>query len=233
MPLLLFDIDATLISTSGVGIRAMEDGGRETFGPGFHSIGVEYAGRLDPLIVRDLLIANGLPPSQANALALRNAYRKHLAEKLPATTGARALPGVPQLLDALRDRATLGLLTGNYQDTGSLKLRVCGIDPARFAISAWGDDSPHDPPDRCHLPPVAMARFEKRFGHAPDAARCAIIGDTPHDIRCAKLNGLRSLGVATGSFTAAALHTAGADHVMPDLSDTAAAVNWLTSFPSR
>ena len=233
MHLILFDIDATLISTSGVGIRAMEEAGRDLFGPAFASTGVEYAGRLDPLIVRDLLIANGLEPSDSNALALRHGYRKHLTQKLPETTRARALPGVPALLDALADRATLGLLTGNYQDTGSLKLRACGIDPARFPISAWGDESPHDPPDRCHLPPVAMARFQQCFGHAPDLSRCTIVGDTPHDIRCAKLNGLRSLGVATGSFTLAALQAAGADHVLPDLSNTAAAVDWLILEPPR
>ena len=229
MHLLLFDIDATLISTSGVGIRAMEAAGRELFGPAFTSTGVEYAGRLDPLIVRDLLIANGLPDSAANAAKLREGYRRHLTEKLPQTPTARSLPGVPQLLDLLQQRATLGLLTGNYADTGSIKLRACGIDPSRFPIAAWGDESPHDPPDRTHLPPVALARFRARFGRDVDPARCAIIGDTPHDVRCAKVNGLRALAVATGMFSIDG-RQAGADLVLPDLSDAAAAADWLLSF---
>lgn len=229
MNLILFDIDATLISTSGVGIRAMEAAGRELFGPAFTSTGVEYAGRLDPLIVRDLLIANGLPDTAANAAKLREGYRRHLTEKLPQTPTARALPGVPRLLDLLESRAAMGLLTGNYQDTGSIKLRACGIDPSRFPIAAWGDESPHDPPDRTHLPPVALARYRARFGRDAEPARCAIIGDTPHDIRCAKVNGLRALAVATGMFTVDALRAAGADLVLPDLSDAPAAADWLLS----
>ena len=231
MHLILFDIDATLISTSGVGIRAMEEAGRELFGPAFTSTGVEYAGRLDPLIVRDLLIANGLEPSAANMRTLRNGYRTHLTQKLPTATTARALPGVPALLDALEhgNRAALGLLTGNYQDTGSLKLRACGINPERFPISAWGDESPHDPPDRAHLPPVALARYRARFNRDAEPHRCAIIGDTPHDIRCAKANGLRALAVATGMFNVEALSAAGADRVVPDLADTASVTDWLLS----
>lgn len=229
MRLLLFDIDATLISTGGVGIRAMEAAGRELFGPGFSSAGVDYAGRLDPLIVRDLLAANGRPATPANAANLRCAYGHHLREQLPRTASARSLPGVLQLLDLLEPRATLGLLTGNYADTGAIKLRACGIDPARFPIAAWGDDSPHDPPDRSHLPPVALDRYRARFGRDADPARCAIIGDTPHDVRCAKVNGLRALAVATGMFSADVLRQAGADLVLPDLSDAAAAADWLLS----
>lgn len=230
MHLMLFDIDATLISTSGVGIRAMEAAGRELFGPAFSSAGVEYAGRLDPLIVRDLLAANGRAATPENAANLRSAYGRHLREQLPRTASARSLPGVAQLLDLLEPRTTLGLLTGNYADTGSIKLRACGIDPARFPIAAWGDESPHDPPDRCHLPPVALSRYRARFGRDADPARCAIIGDTPHDVRCAKVNGLRALAVATGMFSIDALRQAGADLVLPDLSDAAAAADWLLSF---
>jgi phosphoglycolate phosphatase-like HAD superfamily hydrolase len=229
MPLMLFDIDATLISTSGAGIRAMEAAGRELFGPTFSSTGVEYAGRLDPLIVRDLLTANGEQATPANTALLRSAYGRHLHEQLRHAASARSLPGVSRLLDLLEPRATLGLLTGNYADTGSIKLRACGIDPARFPIAAWGDESPHDPPDRSHLPPVALARYRARFGRNADPARCAIIGDTPHDVRCAKVNGLRALGVATGMFSADALRRAGADLVLPDLSDAGAAADWLLS----
>ena len=46
--LLLFDVDGTLISTSGVGIRAMELAGRDLFGSRFVVDGTEFAGRLDP-----------------------------------------------------------------------------------------------------------------------------------------------------------------------------------------
>ena len=55
--LILFDVDATLITTSRTGIQAMGLAGRAAFGDSFDEHRVEYAGRLDPLIIADLLTA--------------------------------------------------------------------------------------------------------------------------------------------------------------------------------
>ena len=44
-----------------------------------------------------------------------------------------------------------------------------------------------------------------------------IVGDTPHDVACARAHGMRCLAVATGSAPAAVLAAAGADWVVDDL----------------
>lgn len=229
--LVLFDIDATLISTSGAGIRAMEDAARGMFGHGFKATGIEYAGSLDPLIVGAMFRAAGVHPTPNAVTEFRAAYAARLASRLadPATVSL-SLPGVPALLDRLGhlQGLMLGLLTGNDAQTGSLKLRACGIDPDRFEIAVWGDESPHDPPDRAHLPPIALSRYRARRGHNVDPRRVTIVGDTPHDVRCARLHSCRSLGVATGRFTAAQLADAGADRVVPDLSATHDLASWLS-----
>jgi len=131
------------------------------------------------------------------------------------------------LLNALvaRGGATIGLLTGNFADTGTLKLKACGIDPARFQIAVWGDESPISPPRRDHLPPVGIERFRRRTGRAP--ARTVIVGDTPHDVRCALENGCDCLAVATGSFGVPALQEAGASRVVADLSSTSEILDYL------
>jgi phosphoglycolate phosphatase-like HAD superfamily hydrolase len=49
-----------------------------------------------------------------------------------------------------------------------------------------------------------------------------VIGDTPHDIQGAHDNGVRAVGVATGASNVAELQAAGADAVLPDLSDLGA-----------
>lgn len=228
--LVLFDIDATLIRTSGAGIRAMVSAGRRHFGPGFNAEGLDFAGRLDPLILRDMLALSGVPASAANLRAIRATYRVELERELASSPGARVrLPGVAELLDAL-DRTpgvTLGLLTGNFAETGRLKLSACGVDPARFPVCAWGDESPHEPPARDHLPPVAMARFRERFGRSVVPASVTIIGDTPHDVRCAIAHGCRSLGVGTGRYSPGELADAGAHLALSDLSGTSAVVRWL------
>jgi phosphoglycolate phosphatase len=228
--LILFDVDATLISTSGAGIRAMGDAGRDLFGPTFTTGGIEFAGRLDPLIIGDMFDRSGIDPTPPTLARFRQAYQRHLLKRLAdPTTVARALPGVPALLDALTGYGgcTLGLLTGNFAETGSLKLLACGVSPARFAIHVWGDESPSTPPRRQDLPAVGMRRYRERFGRELEGSAVTIVGDTPHDVACAKAHGCRSLAVATGSFGVESLGAAGADRVVADLSPTDEIVRWL------
>lgn len=224
--LLLFDIDLTLVNTGGAGMRALRDAAEEAFGRPFHDDGVEYAGRIDPLIIRDLLHVNGVAVTADHADQLRDGYARRLEREL---TGAVALPGVHDLLAALAQQQTamLGLLTGNFRVTGEAKLRAAGIDPARFAVAAWGDESPIEPPRREHLPPVAMRRYAERTGRAIAGERVTIIGDTPHDVACGLAHGCRVLGVATGRTPAAELAAAGAHRVVADLSGTEEVVAWL------
>lgn len=228
--LILFDVDATLITTSRTGIAAMGEAGRERFGADFDENRVEYAGRLDPLIIADLLGAHGREVTDAAIQDFRAGYRDHLVRLLSRPGVANPCPGVVELLAALRRDATrtLGLLTGNFPETGAIKLRASGIEPDDFPIQVWGCDSPHSPPAREHLPPVGMRRFRERFGREIDGADVTIVGDTPHDISCARAHGCRSLGVATGRFDVEALVAAGADRAVRDLSETEEMVRWLT-----
>src|SRR5207245_1648666 len=108
-----------------------------------------------------------------------------------------------------------------------MQRRACGIAPDRVPIRVWGDDSPHHPPARDHLPGVGLARYRERFGRHIEPRLVTIIGDTPHDIACAKAHGCRSLGVATGSFSVEDLRACGADRAVRDLSDTASVQDWL------
>jgi len=228
--LILFDIDATLITTGGIGIAAMIDAGRSIHGPAFHAERVEFAGRLDPLILADMLVANGIEPTTEAMLSMRRVYREALVRRLSPGGVARALPGVPELLRALGlcgDRLTLGLLTGNFAETGSLKLQAAGIDPEGFSVRVWGDESPHTPPAREHLPGVALERVRERWGRPARGEEVVVIGDTPHDIACARAHGCRVLAVATGKFSAADL--VHADRVVPDLSDVEGVLRWLTA----
>lgn len=229
--LLFFDIDATLIHTSRSGMHSMQDAGRELFGPSFRVEGIDFAGRLDPLILTDLLSHNNQKPTPTALAELRTRYRAHLERRLAQPGIGRSLPGVLPLLERLRANpaVTLALLTGNFADTGQMKLRACGIDPAWFPIHVWGDESPHSPPARHHLPPVGLQRFHARHNRSLPPHHAFIIGDTPHDVACAKAHGLRSLAVATGSYSIPQLQAAHADRVVPDLADTASILDYLTT----
>lgn len=229
--LILFDVDATLISTSGVGMRAMEDAGRELLTPSFSSEGITFAGNLDPLIIADIFSKCGHSPTPERTRLFRACYRAHLERRL-AQPGviARALPGVSALLDTLLEipGAAIGLLTGNFAETGRMKLSACGLDADRFHLHVWGDDSTSDPPRRDDLPGVALAKYRERFDRGIEPSRVVVVGDTPHDISCARAHGCRSLAVATGHFTAGQLLSCGATRVVKDLSETADIVAWMS-----
>jgi len=135
------------------------------------------------------------------------------------------MPGVAELITELSrlEDCTLGLLTGNYPETGRIKVAAAGLDPDVFIIGAWGGDAP----TRRGLPPVAMRRHVERRQRAIEPRRVVIIGDTIHDVDCAKHNGCRALAVATGGDTYETLSETAPDLLMRDLSDTAAVLSWL------
>jgi phosphoglycolate phosphatase len=230
--LLLFDIDGTLLLTERAGVQAMQKAGRELHGERFTLEHVSLAGRLDPLIWRDGMLAAGLEVDEEQHARFQRAYALALAERLRARPTARALPGVLALLAELRalDGTALGLVTGNYAETGTIKLRAAGIDPEWFLDNAWGGDGGH----RRELPPVAMRRHAARVGRAIAPERVVVFGDTPSDIDCAHANGCLAVAVATGpSFTAAELSAHEPDLLLEDLTQSGALLEWLAARRAR
>ncbi|HRP62106.1 MAG TPA: HAD family hydrolase [Phycisphaerales bacterium] len=223
--LILFDIDGTMLVTERAGIHAMRDAGRELFHPDFTVDGVEFSGRLDPVIYRDLAALNAIDDAEARHDEFRAAYGRHLGRLLGAGPVARALPGVAALIDRLRlhENITLGLLTGNYPETGTLKITRAGFDPSAFVVHAWGVDGA----TRRHLPRVAVERYTQLRGVGLPPESVIVIGDTPHDVDCARAHACRSLAVATGLFSVDELLACGADHAVQDLSETEAVLGWL------
>ncbi len=225
MALVLFDIDGTLLATRRAGVRSMNDAARELFGPDFSFDGVELAGRIDPLIWAEVAAANGIGDSAAHHDRFRAAYARHLESRLAADNTVSLMPGVAALLEALRrlEGITLGLLTGNYPETGRLKVEAAGLDPAIFPVGAFGCDSD----SRRGLPAVAIARHAEMTGRRLPPRQVVVIGDTPHDVDCARAAGCRSIAVATGTYTRDKLAPCGADLLVDDLSGTTSIVNWI------
>jgi phosphoglycolate phosphatase-like HAD superfamily hydrolase len=225
--LVLFDIDGTLLHSLSAGIHAMSAAIRELHGAEADFARVEVHGRLDTLIWRDLGRIHGFATDDAAHARFKECYSGHLERRLAERNTVEAMPGAHELVDAVRaiEGVTSGLLTGNYERTGRLKVRHAGIDPDHFVVNAWGDDGP----DRRSLVPVAMGRYRDRHGRAVDARDVTIIGDTPHDVDCAHASGARCLAVATGKFGIDALRAAGADLAVPDLRDTARLMEWVAT----
>lgn len=218
---LLFDIDGTLVLTGRAGVRAMNRACEQVIGHSNALDGVAVAGRTDWIILHDALRAIGHEMDEDLFARLRDTYVTLLREEilLPGEGVKAVLPGVAGLLDALRARPDvfLALLTGNFEEGARIKLEH--FDLWRyFKCGAFGDDAA----DRNALVPFALdrARACGLDGIAPEDV--FVVGDTPHDVACARAVGAVPVGVATGSFSVADLRGSGADIVFPDLGDAAA-----------
>src|SRR4051794_39997920 len=100
MPIILFDIDGTLVRTGGAGKLAMEAALTSAFGVAEVRDVVKYSGRTDVAIGRDLLAVHGIEPTPENQKKLRDAYLAHLPGSLKSK-GGEVCPGVPELLAAI------------------------------------------------------------------------------------------------------------------------------------
>lgn len=217
--LLLWDIDGTLLLSSGAGMRALEVTLPRVFGVQGSLADIEYAGRTDRWILRQVFAKFGLPATEENFARYIAGYLAELPAQLAGST-ARVLPGVTTLLQAAAGRAdiTQGLLTGNLRGGAEAKLSRFGLW-RYFPFGAFADDSE----DRHQLGPHALDRARAHHGgrvaFTPD--QVWVIGDTPHDITCGQAFGARTLAVATGNFTVEQLAGHRPTAVLTDFSDPA------------
>ncbi|MGN6871177.1 MAG: HAD family hydrolase [Solirubrobacteraceae bacterium] len=197
--LVLFDIDGTLLTgATRAHSQALDAAIREVHGvdPAGVRSQIAPAGRTDGEIARLILLDLGVSARRIDELAddVQEACCRIYAQNCPADLSSHVVPGIPDVLAWLGERpdATLGLLTGNYEPIGRLKLRLAGIGKwFASAPGAFGSDSE----DRAALPAIAR----RRAGHVrrEDAV---VIGDTPRDIACARADGVRCVAVTSGQY---------------------------------
>jgi phosphoglycolate phosphatase-like HAD superfamily hydrolase len=216
--LLLWDIDGTLTLSGGAGMRALQAALRREFGIDRPLDDVDYAGRTDRWIMRQIFGKTALPDNEANLTRFINAYLAELPGALH-NPGTRILPGVSTVLASLagRPHVTQALLTGNVERGARIKLGHHGLSDY-FPFGAFADDSEF----RNDLGPVALRRARDRLGVEFSPENVFVIGDTPHDIACGKVIGAQTIAVATGQYSMDELHTHAPSAVFPDLGDTAA-----------
>jgi len=214
--LLLFDVDGTLLRSHGGSLRAMTAAARRWFGPTFRLDAVDRNGQLDPHIIAAALELNGVRATAGQLDAFRESYLEELRTEVRSS---RILPGVSELLAGLRatEGVLLGLVTGNYAEAARIKLEAVEIDPAWFPVGGFGEQAA----TRSRLVGLAIETAASLVGRAIPARDAIVIGDTPRDVESAHEAGCRSLAVATGNYPADVLEAAGADVVVPDLTDPA------------
>jgi phosphoglycolate phosphatase-like HAD superfamily hydrolase len=216
---ILFDIDGTMLSSEGVGVRSIEETCEEMFSQQVSLEGIPIGGRLDPLIWDDVCQKYGIENTKELHSEFRTKYVQVLRKNI-ANVVVTILPGVKKLVDTLEkmEQVTLGLVTGNYEETGRMKIEAAGFDSNIFTTNAWGTDGKV----RDDLPPVAIRQNKKD---------CPVIllGDTVHDVTSGKAARCNVIAVCTGSHNRDTLMASEPELLLEDLSDTEAVLHWMTN----
>ena len=212
--LTLFDIDGTLVMGARCHYQAFVESIRKFYGFDEDISGINYAGKTDPQILREVLKLGGftedeIESSFKNCLKymvqyyINNVYKENI----------RALIGVNDLLKELKkDKTLLGLVTGNLKPIAYAKLGKAGLDDY-FSFGGFGSDSSV----RSNLVKKALYLARNEYGY--DGVNIFVIGDTPPDVQAAQVYNLKTIAVATGSYSFEELEKCGANFVFEDLSD--------------
>ena len=218
--IILFDVDNTLLYSGGAGSLAMRRAFHELYGIEDAFRRVEYSGRTDWAILRAAMREHNIARDgddgfRQEMTRFQETYYRLLEGTLHEVTSGRTMPGVAELLAALseRDGVRQGLATGNFRTAAFMKLRHFELD-GHLAEGGFGEDAE----ERGEMVGVAIERLAD--GAKQDAASIWVVGDTPLDVAAARSNGVRALGVATGSSSVEELRDAGADVAVVDLSNT-------------
>jgi len=186
----------------------------------------QTAGRSESEIFFDALALNAadlnaggeaerlLDPFSAELAAALHARRDDLVRD------GQALPGAAEAMAAVGklDGVVQTVLTGSSKPNAMLKLRAFGLDGyVDFDIGGYGNEAY----PKGTLIGVARERASDKHEVTFGEDVTVYVADSPRDVDAARIGGARSLAVASGRATAAELRDAGADAVLPDLTDTA------------
>ncbi|WP_432665802.1 HAD family hydrolase [Wukongibacter baidiensis] len=194
--LLIWDIDGTLIDSKGSGRNAMNEAFLHLFSveDGFKD--VSMAGRLDSQIVKQAFEINKI--CDTNFTRFLDKYEEMLKEGLKGNTSSKVLPGINEILEKTANNANIFhvLGTGNCERGARLKLSHLQLDKY-FKIGGFGDEDVQ----RWQIIKRAISESEAFYDIDFSNNKTYVIGDTPLDIECGKILGIKSVAVATGGYS--------------------------------
>jgi phosphoglycolate phosphatase-like HAD superfamily hydrolase len=144
----------------------------------------------------------------------------------PLAERGAVLPGVREIVAELADTdgVVQTVVTGNIRANAEIKLGALGLrNWFDLDVGGYGSDGEQ----RSRLVELAMTRAATKYGAGYSRATTVVIGDTPRDIQAGRDNNVRVLAVATGDHSAAELQDAGADLVVPSLTDVSAVLRFV------
>lgn len=196
MKYLLWDIDGTLLLTNFAGVSALRSTIEAQFGRPDFQFSQGMSGRTDSFIARNAIKDIKGTCSDQEVDVLLKDYAQRLPSYLIEKQG-HLMPMVNEALQTVAQSAafTSALLTGNCLVAAHAKLKHFGIDDFfNYDLSAFGDSND----DRAHVAACAKKKILS-FDSTVKNDDIIVIGDTPHDITCAKAIDAPCLVILAGS----------------------------------
>jgi phosphoglycolate phosphatase-like HAD superfamily hydrolase len=200
-----------LLTTGRAGLLAWEDACRSVTGQSLDFQTLKTDGLTDHQVALRILEEAGHPFGEDALRRMVTVYERQLPQRLPLRKG-RVLEGVRESLERLRPRQDVHsmLLTGNTERGARAKLTHYELADF-FEGGAFSTDAG----PRSQIAERALHLVRTRFPEAAiEPGHVFVIGDTPHDIECARAVGARAIAVASGVYRPDALRLQGAWRVL-------------------
>jgi len=181
-PVVLFDLDGTVIDSGAIILASMRHAAKEV-------LGAEPPDEL-------LMAAVGGPGLEAQMQALApdrvaelvDVYRAH---NEPLHDGLVCCPGMDDVLVRLNEEGRrLGIVTAKRRETVELAFATVPVGHL-FETVVGGDETERHKP---HPEPLLLAAQRLRV----DPEQCAYVGDSPFDVRAAKAARMHAVAVTWG-----------------------------------
>jgi phosphoglycolate phosphatase len=202
----LFDIDGTLLVTRDLThYNALNLAMSQVYGVDTTIDGVAYHGKTDLGILRASLARVGVSDAAFESglqAALEIVCREVAAKRDQFSIDV--CPVIPEVLNRLRDSGKLlGVASGNLESVGWQKIEAAGLREF-FRFGRFSDHTEMRSDIFCD----AVSEARRQLG---EEATVCFVGDTPEDVRAAKIAGARIIGVCTGTFKMDEMSQLGAD----------------------
>jgi phosphoglycolate phosphatase len=218
----MWDIDYTLLRGGGVAAQAWPAAFTELTGVPWRA-SPAFGGRTDLDICAETFALHGVTDCTPERFFARYVQEVRTNQHLFREQGG-LMPGVREVLHRLGSDPLIvqTLVTGNVPEVAAAKVAAFGLADAFDAdVGGYGTDDSVRATLVRRSRERAEAKYHRRF-------RTVVIGDTVHDVTAALANDALAIGVATGATSMTELEQAGADAVLPSLSDVDAVVDAVT-----
>jgi len=232
--LVLWNIDLTLLDVTKVTRVAYAEAFAAVTGRPLIQL-PQMVGYTEPEIFFDALGRNGVSlRADGDSEQLLLPFGAEFATCLAArrdqlTTDGTLMPGAAEVLAAVAGLKGVvqSVLTGSSRPNAALKLRAFGLD--RYLDLAVAGFAGSEAYPKGALLRATRLRAEEKYKVSFAEKATIYIADSPRDVEAAKIGDALSVAVASGRASAAELRNAGADLVLPDLTNPAPLIALLTA----